>query len=134
MASSNTKPVTIREFSLPTGDLRRKVLITGVIMLLSSRREVIAPGSPLYDYVLSRDTRLLTAARWIQNGLFYFLFIAHAIEVPLFAWTRLRKHNVPFGLDYVKWLLSEFVGGKFTTEHFDKLAARRAAEAAAKGW
>ena len=49
-------------------------------MLLSARREVIAQGSPLYDYVLVHDRRLQTLARWVQNALFYFLFIAHSIE------------------------------------------------------
>lgn len=80
--ASNPKPVQIREFHLPKGELGRKVLITGVIMLWSAKRSFIEPGSPLFDYVLVHDRRLQTAARWIQNGLFYFLFGAHGIETP----------------------------------------------------
>jgi hypothetical protein len=80
-------------------------------MALSARREVIQPGSPLYDYILAGNPRLLKAASYLQNGLFYFLFIAHGIETPLFAWTRLRKHNVSvLSLTWLKWMLSVFVG------------------------
>jgi hypothetical protein len=63
--------------------------------------------------VLSYDSRLYTAARYIQNFLFYFLFGAHAIETPLFAWSRLRKHGVPvLSLTWLKWMLTIPVGGK----------------------
>jgi hypothetical protein len=65
------------------------------------------------DKVLSYDSRLYTAARYIQNFLFYFLFGAHAIETPLFAWSRLRKHGVPvLSLTWLKWMLTIPVGGK----------------------
>jgi hypothetical protein len=85
--------------------------ITGIIMALSARREVLQPGSPIYDYILAGNPRLLKAASYLQNGLFYFLFIAHGIETPLFAWTRLRKHNVSvLSLTWLKWLLSVLVG------------------------
>lgn len=124
MASNTPKPVQIREFQLPRGELGRKVLITGIVMLLSARREVIAPGSPLYDYILVHDRRLQTAARWIQNGLFYFLFGAHTIETPIFAWTRLRKHGVPL-VAFLKWTLSVFVGGVFVYKQFDDLVAQK---------
>lgn len=94
-SNSNSKPVKIREFSLPQGDLGRKVLITGIVMLLSSRRELLQPGSPLHDYVLAGNPTLLKAARWIQNGLFYFLFGAHSIETPLGkALPILRAHGL----------------------------------------
>ena len=82
-SNNNSKAVKIQEFSLPQGQLGRKVLVTGIIMLLSARREVLEPGSPLHDYVLAGNPSLLRAARWIQNGLFYFLFGAHSIETPM---------------------------------------------------
>lgn len=91
-SNTNSKPVKIQEFSLPRGELGRKVLITGIVMLLSARREVLQPGSPLYDYVLAGNPTLLKAARWIQNGLFYFLFGAHSIETPLGKALILRAH------------------------------------------
>lgn len=124
----NTQAVKVKDFSLPSGDLGRKVLITGIIMLLSARGELLQPGSPLYDYVLAGRPTLLRAAKWIQNGLFYFLFGAHGIETPLFAWTRLRPHGVPvFSLLWVKWMLSCFVGGVFVFRQFDEIVAKRTA-------
>lgn len=82
-SNNNSKAVKIQEFSLPQGELGRKVLITAIVMLLSARRELLEPGSPLHDYVLAGNPSLLRAARWIQNGLFYFLFGAHSVETPL---------------------------------------------------
>lgn len=92
-------------------------------MLLSSRRELLLPGSPLYDHLLSKSVNALKAATWIQNGLFYFLFGAHAIETVMFVAGKLRKHQVPFGMVWLKWVLTCFVGGKFCFEHFDNLVA-----------
>lgn len=93
-------------------------------MALSSRREVISPGSPLYDYVLSRSANALTAATWIQNGLFYFLFGSHAIETAIFA-KRLGEHGVSvLSGAWVKWMVTCFVGGQFCYKHFDKMTGK----------
>ena len=94
-------------------------------MLLSARRELIQPGSILHDYVLMGKPALVKAAKWIQNGLFYFLFGAHAIETPIFAYTRLLPHGIPIlSLVWIKWVLSCFVGGVFVMRHFDALAGK----------
>jgi hypothetical protein len=93
-------------------------------MALASRREVMSPGSPLYDYVLSRSSGALKAATWIQNGLFYFLFGAHAIESAMFT-KRLQEHGVSVAsLAWWKWMTTCFVGGKFLFEHFDRVVGK----------
>jgi hypothetical protein len=114
-------PVKINTYSYPAGQLGTNTTICGIVMLLSARRGLISPGSPLYDYVLSKSPYALKGATWIQNGLFYFLFGAHTIETIFFAWAKLRKHGVPFGLTWLKWVVTCFVGGKFCMEHFDNL-------------
>jgi len=97
----------------------RPIIICGIIMALSARREVISPGSPLYDHVLVHSSSALKTARWIQNALFYFLFGAHAIETAMFT-RRLNHHGVSvLSLAWWKWVATCFVGGKFLFEHFD---------------
>lgn len=118
-------PIKIDSYSYPAGRLGKNTTICGIIMLLSARRELLLPGSPLYDFVLSKSPNALKAATWIQNGLFYFLFGAHAIETVMFAFGRLRKHRVPFGMVWLKWMLSCFVGGKFVFEHFDNVVVHK---------
>lgn len=128
--SNNQSPgvARVRRFSFPPGEEGRKVIITGIIMLLSARRELLQPGSILHDHILLGKPALIKAARWIQNGLFYFLFGAHAIETPIFAYTRLRPNGIPiFSLVWVKWVLSCFVGGVFVMRHFDALAGKSSA-------
>jgi hypothetical protein len=108
----------------PSHPYLKPVLICGVIMALSARREVISPGSPLYDFVLSRSGTALKVATWIQNGLFYFLFGAHAIETAMFT-KRLNAHGVSvMSLAWWKWMATCFVGGKFVFEHFDRLVGK----------
>ncbi|OAL06797.1 hypothetical protein IQ06DRAFT_263198 [Phaeosphaeriaceae sp. SRC1lsM3a] len=104
----------------------KPIIICGVIMALSARREVISPGSPLYDYVLSRSSIALKAATWIQNGLFYFLFGAHAIESAMFT-QKLKAHGVSvLSLAWWKWMATCYVGGKFLFEHFDRVVGKTA--------
>ncbi|KAL5117230.1 hypothetical protein ACEQ8H_004919 [Pleosporales sp. CAS-2024a] len=96
-------------------------------MALSARREVISPGSPLYDFILSRSPYALKSAVWIQNGLFYLLYGAHAIETAIFS-RRLSEHGVSaMSLSWWKWMLTCFVGGKFCYDYFDKLVERKSA-------
>jgi hypothetical protein len=111
----------------PSHPYIKPILICGVIMALSARREVISPGSPLYDYVLSRSDTALTAGVWIQNGLFYFLFGAHAIETAVFT-RRLSAHGVSVAsAAWWKWMATCFVGGKFLFEHFDRVVGKKTA-------
>ncbi|KAH3954765.1 hypothetical protein HBH70_039550 [Parastagonospora nodorum] len=114
-------------YHAPTAPYLRPIIICGVVMALVARREVISPGSPLYDYVLSRSPNALKAGVWIQNGLFYFLYGAHAIEAAVFT-KRLSNHGVSvMSLAWWKWMATCFIGGKFCFEHFDKLVGKKAA-------
>lgn len=113
-------------YTAPSSPYLKPILICGAIMALSARREVISAGSPLYDYLLSRSTTALKAATWVQNGLFYFLFGAHAIETAMFT-RRLNEHGVSVTSSaWWKWMATCFVGGKFCFEHFDRLAGKKA--------
>ncbi|KAI0121208.1 hypothetical protein BJ170DRAFT_150927 [Xylariales sp. AK1849] len=124
MSATPMPAVQVREFPVPTGRLGRNILVCGIVMLFSSRRAFIAPGSPLYDYVLAGRPAAFTSATWVQNGLFYLLFGAHAVESVIFAITKLRKHAVPaFSFLWLKWVVACFVGGVFATKHFDNVVA-----------
>jgi hypothetical protein len=102
--------------------------IAAVIMLLSSRKEVIAPGSPIFDHLLAGRPKALANAIRVQNGLFYVLFGFHSVECVLFAVTRLHRHGVPFlSALWWKWTMMCFVGGSSAWDHFDKTLKASAA-------
>jgi hypothetical protein len=102
----------------------KPILICGFIMALSSSKRLLLPGSPLYDYVLVRSATTLKVATWIQNGIFYFLFGAHAIETAMFT-KKLKEHGVSVAsLAWWKWVATCFVGGKFLFEHFDQVVGK----------
>ncbi|KAF2279509.1 uncharacterized protein EI97DRAFT_482022 [Westerdykella ornata] len=126
MATTCT-PVKIDTCSYLACHLGRNTTICGTIMLLSSQTELLAPGSPIYDYILPRSPMEVKAVTWIQNGLFYFLFGAHAIETVMFAFGKLKKHRVPFGLVWLKWIIMCLVGRKFCFEHFDNVVVQKEA-------
>lgn len=109
----------------PRAPYLRPILICGAIMALSSSRKVIAPGSPIYDYGLKHlSADGLKYASWVQSGLFYFLFGAHAIETAVFA-KRLNKHGVQVSsLSWWQWMATCFVGGKYCYVHFDREVGR----------
>lgn len=112
-------PVQVRTFpTLPRGRLVA-LTISGIVMLLSSRREFLAPGSPIYDYLLAgRPTALGNAIR-VQNFLFYVLFGFHSVECVLFSVIRLKRHGVQFLTDlWWKWMLMCFVGGVSSVSGF----------------
>jgi hypothetical protein len=119
---SGTQSKAVQRYTFPGGRLGRNIIITGIIMALSSRREVLAPGSPLYDHIFSGRPKALKYAGYVQAFLFYFLFGAHAIETAIFPFTRLQKHGITFpSLAWFQWMAACFVGGKFTYEQFDGL-------------
>lgn len=114
--SSTTAPVRVTTFPLK----QRHLVATGIcatVMLLSSNRAFVEPGSPLYDYALKSFDQ--STVRTVQDWIFRFLFYAHGAEVPLFAWFKLRKHSVSLfsGLG-LKWLTAVFLGGKATWDLF----------------
>jgi hypothetical protein len=98
------------------------ILTTGLIMALTTTSRLLSPPSPLYTLLLAgRSPRTLRAAAWIQTGLFYFLFGAHAVETVLFT-RRLREHGVASGTGaWWKWMGTCFVGGKFCWAWFDEV-------------
>ncbi|KAF1845696.1 uncharacterized protein K460DRAFT_377056 [Cucurbitaria berberidis CBS 394.84] len=110
----------------PTYPYLKPIIVCGVIMALSARREVISPGSPLYDHLLSRSPNAIKTATWIQNGLFYFLFGGHAIESAMFT-KRLNDHGVRlFSVSWFKWIGTCFVGGNFVFKYFDRAVGKAA--------
>ncbi|RMZ88049.1 hypothetical protein DV736_g4716, partial [Chaetothyriales sp. CBS 134916] len=128
MAAKNTGAVQLNNtYVRPTGSLGRGIVISAIIMALSARKELISPGSPIYDYLLAQSPEALKIATYIQNGVFYFLFVAHSLEVPLFAYTKLAKHGISlFSLAWWQWAATCFVGGKFCWDHFEKVLAKKA--------
>ena len=122
-----SQPKAITSYHFPKGKLGRTIITVGIVMALSSRSEVISPGSPLYDYALVGRPRAITWATNIQKGLFYFLFGAHSIETVLFAFTKLKKHVKFLSLAWFQWMLACFVGGVYTFEHFDGVVAGKRA-------
>ena len=129
MSAKNTNAVVQlnNTYTRPRGNLGRSIVICGIVMALSARKEAISPGSPLYDYALVRSANALKAATWIQKGVFYFLFGAHTIEMPIFAYSKLAKHGVSFfSLAWWQWMATCFVGGKFCFDHFEKVIAKKA--------
>ncbi|KAH8655190.1 hypothetical protein BX600DRAFT_66663 [Xylariales sp. PMI_506] len=127
----NATAVQVHEFPLPRGARARSIIITGLLMLFSSNRRFVGPGSPLYDYVLAGRPALVTGAERLQDFLFYFLFGTHTLETPYFAVAKLHRHGVPaFSTLWFKWVLSCFVGGQFIFQHFEQVVAMTAAKAA----
>lgn len=108
-------------FVPPSSPFLRPIVICGIVMALSARREIISPGSPVYDYLLVGSTNAIQAATWIQSGLFYFLYVAHAAETAYFT-TKLAKHGVSVTSSaWWKWVSLCFVGGQFCFKHFDQV-------------
>ncbi|KAH8200416.1 hypothetical protein TruAng_005445 [Truncatella angustata] len=122
-------PIQVRTFPLPPRGRLIALSIAAVVMLLSTRKEVIAPGSPIYDYLLAGRPNALTHAIQAQNGLFYLLFGVHSVECALFAVLRLHKHGVPFFSSlWWKWTTMCFVGGFSAWKHFDMVLKTSAAK------
>ncbi|RMZ82876.1 hypothetical protein DV737_g1857, partial [Chaetothyriales sp. CBS 132003] len=128
MAAKNTAAVQLNNtYVRPTGSAARNILFSALLMALSARKELISPGSPIYDYALAQSPEALKVATYIQNGLFYFLFGAHAVEVPLFAYIKLAKHGISlFSLAWWQWAATCFVGGKFCWDHFENVLVKKA--------
>lgn len=105
----------------PSSPHLKPIIICGIIMALSARSELLAPGSPLYDHVLSRSPAALTWGRWLQNALFYFLFGAHAVETAVFT-QKLRVHGVSVAsAAWWKWVGTCLLGGRFCFLHFNRV-------------
>lgn len=116
MSSPNTTPVRVTTFPLRQRHLTATA-ICATVMLLSSSRSFVEPGSPLYDYALKSVDP--ATVRTVQDWVFRFLFYAHGAEVPLFAALKLRKHGVSlFSGLALKWLTAVFLGGKATWNLF----------------
>lgn len=117
MAPQHSDPVKVTTFPISARHVT-SMAVTALGLALASRREFIAPGSPIYDYLLQSPQAALTAAK-VQDWTFFVLMYGHACEVPLFAVTKLRKHGVPFfSCLWWKWAASCFIGGVNTWKHF----------------
>lgn len=116
MSAPTTTPVRVTTFPLRQRHLTATA-ICATIMLLSSNRAFVEPGSPLYDYALKSVNP--ATVRTVQDWVFRFLFYIHGAEVPLFAALKLRKHGVSVfsGLG-LKWLTAIFLSGKATWDLF----------------
>jgi hypothetical protein len=110
-------------YTPPSHPHLKPIIICGVVMALSAAPvpAMFRPdnfGSPLPENVA-------TAGRWIQAGLFYFLFGAHAVETVMFM-KRLKKHGVGFmSAAWWKWVGTCFVGGQFCFKHFDRVVGKQ---------
>lgn len=124
-------PVQIRTYPLPSRGRLVSLSIAALIMLLSSRKEFIAPGSPIYDYLLAGRPTALTNAIRVQNGVYYVLFGVHGVECVLFSVIRLHRHGVPFlSAAWWKWMAMCFVGGYSAWAHFDRTVKAETAKKA----
>lgn len=121
--------VQVRTFPLPSRGRCISLATAAAVMLLSTRSEVLAPGSPIYDYLLAERPTALTTAIRAQNIVFYGLFGIHGVEVVLFSIIRLQKHGVPFlSALWWKWNLMCLVGGASAWAHFDRTVKSTAAK------
>ncbi|CAN8100346.1 unnamed protein product [Discula destructiva] len=122
MSTPTQPPVRVTHFPLEP----KHLTITGVfalIIILSSSHRFVEPGSPLYDHVLARIAPSINLAtvHTVQDWTFRILGGIHALEVPLFAVLKLRKHGVSlFSGLALKWLGSIFFSGKATWSLWDK--------------
>jgi len=123
--SPTMAPKNLRNtYTPPSSPHLKPIIICGIVMTLAAAPTpaILHPGnlnSPLPENVA-------TAGRWIQAGLFYFLYGAHAVETLMFM-KRLQEHGVGFlSAAWLKWVATCFVGGKFCFEHFDRLVGKKA--------
>jgi hypothetical protein len=111
-------------YTPPSQPHLKPIIICGVIMALCA-----APTPAFlkpYNVNSPLPENVATAGRWIQTGLFYFLYGAHAVETAIFM-KRLKEHGVGFmSAAWWKWMGTCFVGGKFCFEHFDRLVGKKA--------
>lgn len=109
----------------PSSPHLKPIIICGIIMALSAAPtpSILLPSSP--DYATSPiPPTAAKAARWIQAGLFYFLFGAHAVETVMFM-KRLGEHGVGvLSGAWWKWVGTCFVGGQFCFKHFDRVVGK----------
>lgn len=119
MSAQNPKPVKVTTFPLKNQPGRIVGYTLGAaLMALISRRAFIAPGSILYETFIKTPEAAQTAAK-IQDWAFLLVVGAHAVEAPLFAATKLKKHGVPFfSVLWWKWFLACFIGGIAAWKHF----------------
>ncbi|KAG8157225.1 hypothetical protein KVR01_012933 [Diaporthe batatas] len=119
--SSQGSPRPVRITTFPLRDQPGRIAAyaaAAALITLVSRRALVEPGSVLYETLLRTPEAAATAAR-VQNYAFVFIFGAHAVEAPLFAATKLRKHGVPFlSLLWWKWVAACCLGGVAAWKHF----------------
>ncbi|KAL5375914.1 hypothetical protein PMIN02_011940 [Paraphaeosphaeria minitans] len=102
-------------YQLPPSHLSKPIIVCGIVMALSASRRF----SAFHGLLLSQSPTLANVAQWLQTGIFWFLYGAHAIESAVFA-KKLKDHGVSMlSAAWWKWMVECFVGGKFCFEHFE---------------
>lgn len=103
-----------------------RILLSGLLMALSTSRLTITAPSPIHTYLLSGSSpTILRAAAWVQSGLFFVLFGAHAVGTVAFT-RRLREHGVASGTGaWWAWVGTGFLGGRGCWAWFEEVVGGR---------
>ncbi|KIW11127.1 hypothetical protein PV08_10427 [Exophiala spinifera] len=126
MATHKATALAIDDYEFPKGHNAVGGLIMTALMVLSSRRKFIEPGSVLHDHIIARSTKAAKHSKFVQEVIFYTLFGAHGIETIWFAMTKLNKHSVKITRPaWIEWVLTVFAGGVFARKHFDEFIEQR---------
>ncbi|KAF1971466.1 hypothetical protein BU23DRAFT_555999 [Bimuria novae-zelandiae CBS 107.79] len=113
---------TSTAYTLPPPRLAKPILLCAAIMALTASRRLAYPGSVLHSTLLPLSPSAAGAAMWLQWGVFWFFYVAHAVECAIMA-RMLRGHRVLVGSRaWWAWMGECFVGGKFCFEHLEAVA------------
>lgn len=108
-------------YTFPPWHLSKPIIACGIIMALSASQRF----STFHGQLLLQLPTLARAANWLQTGIFWFLYGAHAVESALFA-KKLKDHGVSImSAAWWKWMVECFIGGKFCFEHFEGIVVPR---------
>ncbi|KAG9196589.1 hypothetical protein G6011_01710 [Alternaria panax] len=111
-------------YTPPSNPHLKPIIICGIVMALSA-----APTPAMFhpdNFSSPLPENVATAGRWIQAGLFYSLYGAHAVETAIFM-KKLNEHGIEFmSAAWWKWVGTCFVGGQFCFKHFNRLVGKQA--------
>ena len=112
MKALGRSDISVREYRAPRGFHAVVFWACVFTFALLFRRQNLLPGSWVHDavlrYVPSFAHFLVVVRPWVFGG----MVASHLTEATFMAWTRLRKHSVPFGSGlWWTWMLSTFIEG-----------------------
>ncbi|EXJ84978.1 hypothetical protein A1O3_05653 [Capronia epimyces CBS 606.96] len=126
MATHKASYITIDQYEFPRGSKGVGTLVCAALMVLSTRRKFIEPGSLIHDHILARSAKAAKHSKLVQDILFYLFFGVHGVETVWFGLIQLKKHNVKiFSLLGVQWLATVFAGGVFATNHWAEVVEKK---------